>query len=271
MKAYKQAIVLGLCAWLLSPAMALKAAEEPADTSRETQKRVYMQLDFLELLLDYSEAYESRCNMTRCSEQDYQALFEAVRQQHPAGALWMVTENALYPYQVKAMLGDAQYQRLTSSLANYASQLKQLRTQAFPNTSAVEKAWQNAENGLPTPPKVAAYSVKANMHTLQTMLETYAVDWGGLYPDSLAQLKHEATNSSYAYWKELTNPYTSETGLYNAILDYQAYRPLPQFKGMALYEPLPENGRVSTYRIWGTDEKAQILQDKNKDFILSNS
>ena len=28
-------------------------------------------------------------------------------------------------------------------------------------------------------------SVKANMHTVQTMLETYGVDWGGTYPTTV--------------------------------------------------------------------------------------
>ncbi|MEZ0374867.1 MAG: DUF3352 domain-containing protein [Candidatus Sericytochromatia bacterium] len=49
-------------------------------------------------------------------------------------------------------------------------------------------------------------SVRANMHTLQTMVETYGVDHEGLYPHSLAELEKAARNSSYNYWKTLSNP-----------------------------------------------------------------
>lgn len=48
-------------------------------------------------------------------------------------------------------------------------------------------------------------SVKANMHTAQTTLETYAVDWGGLYPTGVTALKTEA--DAKKYWKELKNPF----------------------------------------------------------------
>ncbi|MFN4149396.1 MAG: hypothetical protein ACK4IX_00490, partial [Candidatus Sericytochromatia bacterium] len=42
-----------------------------------------------------------------------------------------------------------------------------------------------------------ARSVKVNMYTLQTILETYAVDWGGLYPQNLNELKKEAIKKEY--------------------------------------------------------------------------
>ena len=44
---------------------------------------------------------------------------------------------------------------------------------------------------------------KVYMHTLQTMVETYAVDWGGLYPPNLAALEAEARRPDRGYWKEL--------------------------------------------------------------------
>ena len=48
-------------------------------------------------------------------------------------------------------------------------------------------------------------SVKANMHTAQTQLETYAVDWGGLYPTGITALKTEA--DAKKYWKDIKNPF----------------------------------------------------------------
>ena len=50
-------------------------------------------------------------------------------------------------------------------------------------------------------------SVKANAHTLQTILETYAVDWGGQYGSNLANNQSEATAKSY--WKNYKNPFDS--------------------------------------------------------------
>src|ERR1051325_577569 len=52
-------------------------------------------------------------------------------------------------------------------------------------------------------------SVKANMHTFQTIAETYAVDWGGVYAGAVATLQNEA--SSKSYWKVFKNPFTATT------------------------------------------------------------
>ncbi len=50
-------------------------------------------------------------------------------------------------------------------------------------------------------------SVKANARTLQVTVETYAVDWGGLYPGS-----PDAIVNASGY-KSFTNPFTQKTGL----------------------------------------------------------
>ncbi len=51
-------------------------------------------------------------------------------------------------------------------------------------------------------------SVKANMHTLQTMAETFFADKGRV-ARNLKELKKDALTSSSPYWKDFTNPYTS--------------------------------------------------------------
>jgi len=60
-------------------------------------------------------------------------------------------------------------------------------------------------------------SVKANMHTVQTAAETYAVDWDGIYPsmlglpdDGSTGLVREAIVKNY--WKDFKNPFTKEEG-----------------------------------------------------------
>ena len=61
-------------------------------------------------------------------------------------------------------------------------------------------------------------SVKANMHTLQTLIERYARENGGRFPDSVKHLKEEAT--ARGYWKNIINPLTGEgAGYGEAFVD----------------------------------------------------
>lgn len=57
--------------------------------------------------------------------------------------------------------------------------------------------------------------VMANMFKFQIMLETYSVDWGGVYPGTVKQLIKEAKSSGYHV--ELENPYTGEKGWEKAV------------------------------------------------------
>ncbi len=52
-------------------------------------------------------------------------------------------------------------------------------------------------------------SVKSNMHTFQTMIETYGVDWGGQYPNSYVSIQTEAVAQDYN--KDYSNPFTGVT------------------------------------------------------------
>lgn len=124
-------------------------------------------------------------------------------------------------------------------------------------------------------------SIKANMHTLQTMVETYAVDWGGEYPPNLTALKADASLPAKAYWKAFANPLpvktrekillwelemTKEgvTGIGNALVEEgRAIRP-----GIVSYAVSPER---TTYWIYGYDDKNRRIQDKGKNYFLTNS
>ncbi len=59
--------------------------------------------------------------------------------------------------------------------------------------------------------KAKASRVKANMRSLEVAVETYGVDWGGLYPESVARLEKAAQGAS-PYWLELTNPVNQSKG-----------------------------------------------------------
>jgi len=114
-------------------------------------------------------------------------------------------------------------------------------------------------------------SVKANMHTLQTVVETYAVDYGGIYAPDLQSLQAAAQNPSEygSYWKDFYNPYTNKTGLGQSFLHYRDYVPGPEMAGLVLYEVLGEEPYI-TYSIYGTDQDGQLIQKDETPFILSN-
>ncbi|RYX78264.1 hypothetical protein EON71_01230, partial [bacterium] len=57
------------------------------------------------------------------------------------------------------------------------------------------------------------------MYKFQTMLNVYAVDWSGQYPDNVEILFKEANEKQY--WKELQNPF---------MTDNKAYDNLPNIK-----------------------------------------
>ena len=52
-------------------------------------------------------------------------------------------------------------------------------------------------------------SVKANARTLQIVVETYAVDWGGSYPSTISAI------TTMADYKAFNNPYTGLPGVAN--------------------------------------------------------
>lgn len=106
-------------------------------------------------------------------------------------------------------------------------------------------------------------SVKANMHTLQTMVETYAVDWAGVYPSNIEALHQEANETNKAYWKPLKNPVSGYTGLGKAYANEGKSRE----EGIVTYE---STGQGTLYFIYGYGNQQQRLQQKGQDFYLTN-
>lgn len=122
-------------------------------------------------------------------------------------------------------------------------------------------------------------SIKANMHTLQTMVETYAVDWGGVYAADLKGLKAEAQSSSAGkYWKDLTNPVSGKNGIgpQGALLDIKDYKPNSALAGGVVYEPIKQkNASIVLYYIYGIGKDGKFITEtykgKTQPFYLSNS
>ncbi|MBT9548182.1 MAG: hypothetical protein IV090_22515 [Candidatus Sericytochromatia bacterium] len=109
-------------------------------------------------------------------------------------------------------------------------------------------------------------SQKINMHKLQTMLENYAVDWGGVYPENVKQLETTAKNVAQPYWIEISNPVSKAKGLGKAYGDVNS----PPVFGMVVY--VPHGSPITTYAIYAyQDAKLEFIQDKGLVFFLSNS
>lgn len=134
-------------------------------------------------------------------------------------------------------------------------------------------------------------SVKANMHTLQTLLEMYAADHQGQYPPNLATLQRAAETGKY--WKSFANPYTGKTGnlqafgddiqllrmmqagirhpekpLYHEMLGIRWY-PADYYKrkkaeGLVLFASQGPHA----YRIYGFSLGGELIRDKGQPFVL---
>jgi hypothetical protein len=131
-------------------------------------------------------------------------------------------------------------------------------------------------------------STKANMFTLQTTLETYGVDWGGLYPASLSELHQEATNASNPYWKDAIRP-TSQSDREPAFVDFgkqtqaeevKSRDPYTEWLGIRFYSypkarsrflVLYQSESPTRYFIYGLDGEGLLIKDRGEIFVLSNS
>jgi len=123
-------------------------------------------------------------------------------------------------------------------------------------------------------------SLKANMLSLQTIVETYGYYNQGIYPPNLETLMAHAqdtSNGAVPYWKDYSNPYTEDysspdTGknkTENWLKAYSAYKPGPESAGFVLYEVKGEAPHIR-YWIYGTDKSGQLLQVDGEPFIVSN-
>lgn len=112
-------------------------------------------------------------------------------------------------------------------------------------------------------------SVKANMHTMQTMVETYAVDWRGIYPPNVKALYKEANlkKGKYGpYWKDFSSPYTGYSGPGQSYAN-EGVKTLP---GMVTYEAVGTPHHI-IYYIYGHNKNGDRIKQKGKDFYLTNS
>jgi ankyrin repeat protein len=110
--------------------------------------------------------------------------------------------------------------------------------------------------------------LKGNMIKLQRMLETYAVDWGGVYPSSIELLEQEAKEKSY--YLEIKNPIDDNLA---SLVNYNDYinKKYPYFS--VIY--MPKNNSeyaISEYKVFASDDNSNLLKDSfGQDFYLTNN
>ena len=121
------------------------------------------------------------------------------------------------------------------------------------------------------------WTIKQRMHILQTMVETYAVDANGLYPENSEVLMRAAIAGRYGY--ALGTPLCDYYPLWLALRDLGHSRAIQnqnsvldkgdvvQACGILFIQA--QQGR--SYFIYGFGPDGKLIQDKGQDFVLSNS
>lgn len=115
-------------------------------------------------------------------------------------------------------------------------------------------------------------SVKANMHSLQTVIEIYATNFAGLYPENLTVAEAEArhtTSDVVDYWVEFTNPMNDKDGLGNAYDDMPAGGTAAFQRGVVYYEVNPS---YFAYWIYGSgNEIGSVVKNVGEsNLVLTN-
>ncbi len=137
-------------------------------------------------------------------------------------------------------------------------------------------------------------SIKANMHTLQTVVETYAVEWNGAFPTTLDVLEADARAKNY--WKEINNPYlwskirrtalatmpasidvleknvvseqsTPYRDIWGIRIHHESFLTGEVLRGVVFYDYIGPN----SYYLYGSDQNGKLLRDRRGFQTLSNS
>lgn len=121
-------------------------------------------------------------------------------------------------------------------------------------------------------------ALKANMNIVQSALETYAVDWGGIYPSNTSELIQEAKSKNY--WKTITNSLTGDK--YDSVIDYSDYinaknnliykgnpiESISELKGKVVVSTEMQGGDITRYYIYGVDLFGEFLTN---NYVYPNS
>ncbi len=116
-------------------------------------------------------------------------------------------------------------------------------------------------------------ALKANIYTLQTMLENYAIQHQGVYPKSLQALEQAAQKEGY--WLPFRNPYANEMDsmiLFSSdTLEKMNWNDRPEWEGFAIYTPESvKNASIKHYCLYGIEKDGRFLRDRGDILYLHN-
>ena len=255
----------------------------PSNAEEKITPEMYLlgYLDTIDALMDYCIAFQDGTGAAIKPEEFSRKLNIATKM---INKLYTFTPEEIQA--IKEKLGKANIVRLKTSFDKLNETIKEVKKSTLKDNEAqILKEWDNVssifdgfyESNLTSsvsPTKKIPGDISANMHSLQVMVETYAVDWGGIYPNDLNALFTEAKKVNY--WKDFENPFTKKHGIGKdgAMLEYSVYnhykQPQSAFKGLILYNP---SGKPYTsYVIYGCNQNGDLSKDDNgKVYLLTNS
>ncbi|MEK7433916.1 MAG: hypothetical protein AABZ74_12335 [Cyanobacteriota bacterium] len=127
--------------------------------------------------------------------------------------------------------------------------------------------------------------IKSNMHTFQTILETYSVDSKGSYPKNVEELYKFANTGNNKYWKDFKSPFSHKFGKSISFDDFDKkllekksnnwfFKEEIKCSGCVYYSfSMSKKGQIDGYFIYGSDKNGEIIIDVQSGlpFTLSNN
>lgn len=148
-------------------------------------------------------------------------------------------------------------------------------------------------NYLSAQERAKTANIKSNMQTVQTMVESYSVDWYGEVPQDMVALEKEAKKEGYVfsndsekataiYWKSFNNPYATSSSdasrprfvtVTNPVFDAKGNLSASQAPvGSVVYIPSTLSGKFVYYTIYGAEKKpgTLVIEDGRQYFLTNN-
>lgn len=139
----------------------------------------------------------------------------------------------------------------------------------YENMDPLENIYSSTEFYFGRDIKSMLSVIQANAHTVQTAIETYAVDWQGIYPSNTSELIQEATSKNY--WRTITNSLTGDK--LDTVIDYSDYinaknnliykgnpiTSISDLKGKIVVSTEMQGGYVTKYYIYAVDVFGEFI------------
>lgn len=107
-------------------------------------------------------------------------------------------------------------------------------------------------------------SVKSNMHNMHNLVELYAVDYSGFYPNNVEEMLNDVNISKQRVLTDLINPITGVPGIHHTYDNENAATKQP---GMVTYDL---SANKLDYWLYGYDIYTQKLQERGRVYVVSS-